>query len=686
MATVERAPDAELILRLRARDRSAWEQLYGEFQPRLRAFAYRLTGNVHDADDLVQETFVRAVPRLDKLDPESVELGAYLFTTCKNLFYKQVERTRRAEPVADVPEPTVPTRIEDDPERAALLRSQQRDVRLANARLDSRQRLVLALRELEDRSYAEIGEIVGLKENAVAQLIFRARESLRVEVRLAQVDPERFPDTCRRYLPFLARHLDGELAGPRLDETLAHLESCERCQSALADMREASRRYRALVLPPLLDGDDCKAAIDRRLDESGFWARGAGRRLGGRRVVMLGAAGLLVLAIGGTATGVVLADDEPATPLAASSAPNEPVPPPSGTTATVGRVPGRSPAPTPVVPRGASTSTNEQTSAPDVSDTEPAPKPTPTVTPGAAPPPSTTGTPPKPPVSGSGSSGDASSGGSTPPAPPPPPPDTTAPIVTITSAPSATIATDGVEIAFSADDPSATFQCSTDGSEAASCTSPVALAKLAPGAHRFSVLAIDEAGNSSGWTVVAWTYVPRDESAPTVRITASPPRSTSDPNGRLEFTADESPVTFECALDKAAFARCSSPVTVTRLGYGAHTFAVRATDAAGNLGATATASWTVVRPLPDLVITSLGATSIEITNQGSASAPANVLSLSLVGTFTVPALAPGASIRLTWPTCRNGTYTAIVDRAQTVAESDETNNTASRRNTCSLVG
>ena len=66
MATEERAPDAELILRLRARDRSAWEQLYAEYQPRLRAFAYRLSGNVHDADDLVQETFVRAVPRLDR--------------------------------------------------------------------------------------------------------------------------------------------------------------------------------------------------------------------------------------------------------------------------------------------------------------------------------------------------------------------------------------------------------------------------------------------------------------------------------------------------------------------------------------------------------------------------------------------------------------------------------------------
>src|SRR5918995_6167320 len=233
MATLPRTPDSELLLRLRSRDREAWEELYAAYAPRLRSFGYRLAGNPHDADDLVQETFVRAVPRLDRLDPETADVGAYLFTTLRNLFLKQVERTKRQQPVAEVPEPALPTPIEDDPERATLLRRQQDDVRGANARLQPRQRLVLALRELEDRSYAEIGELVGMKENAVAQLIFRARESLRTELRLAEVDPARLPEACRRYLPLLAAHLDGQLKPPRLAETIGHLEDCERCQAAL---------------------------------------------------------------------------------------------------------------------------------------------------------------------------------------------------------------------------------------------------------------------------------------------------------------------------------------------------------------------------------------------------------------------------------------------------------------------
>ena len=150
MATVARTSDAELLLRLRRRDREAWEELYAEYQPRLRGFAYRLAGNVHDADDLVQETFVRAVPRLDRLDPETADVSAYLFTTLRNLFLKQVERTKRQQPVAVGPEPVLPTPIEDYPERGTLLRGLQDVVRLANARLLPRQRLVLALRVLED--------------------------------------------------------------------------------------------------------------------------------------------------------------------------------------------------------------------------------------------------------------------------------------------------------------------------------------------------------------------------------------------------------------------------------------------------------------------------------------------------------------------------------------------------------
>ena len=102
-------------------------------------------------------------------------------------------------PAADV--------LEEDPERAALLGAQQVEVRDANMRLAPRQRMVLALRELEDRSYAEIGEILGMNENAVAQLISRARIRLREELRMGQIDRSALSPETQRLLPTARRLL-----------------------------------------------------------------------------------------------------------------------------------------------------------------------------------------------------------------------------------------------------------------------------------------------------------------------------------------------------------------------------------------------------------------------------------------------------------------------------------------------
>jgi RNA polymerase sigma factor (sigma-70 family) len=240
-------------------------ELYGE---RLYKFAYHLAGNPHDAADLVQETLVRVLPKLDSLDPETVDLGPYLFATERNLFLKSIERAKRQQPVDEIPEPTGPRPIEDDPQRSTLLGEQQERVRRANAALAPRQRLVLALRELEDRSYAEIGELVGLKENAVAQLISRARGRLREELRLVEIDRSKLPEECQALLPLLSSYLDGELKGVAAERTVAHLETCELCQAALADMREASRLYRALLPIPF---PELFARIDDALASNGFW-------------------------------------------------------------------------------------------------------------------------------------------------------------------------------------------------------------------------------------------------------------------------------------------------------------------------------------------------------------------------------------------------------------------------------
>ncbi|MEZ5102226.1 MAG: sigma-70 family RNA polymerase sigma factor [Thermoleophilia bacterium] len=398
MATAPPRGDAQLVRRLRARDRTAWEQVYAEHESRLFGYCYRLSGNPHDAADLVQETFVRALPRLDALDPETVDIRAYLFTTARNLFLKDVERVKRQRPVEEVPDQPAPLALEDAPEGAVLLAGQQEEVRQANARLNPRHRLVLALRELEEKSYAEIGELLDMNENAVAQLISRARISLRDELRLVQVDRSKLSAECQRYLPLLAQHLDGELRGDRKDAVLAHVESCDDCQRTLADMREAQRRYRAIV-PPVLVGIALKDRVGDALGASGYWEGGTAAQAGGaaqggagaggtakggalarllgreatRRAKLATAlGGAVVVAGAGVAIGLVVAGgDEPVQAVAVAGSAAEPAPAPAPASLAA---PPEPPAPAPPAAPAAAPLVETEPAPPPPAETEAPPR------------------------------------------------------------------------------------------------------------------------------------------------------------------------------------------------------------------------------------------------------------------------------------------------------------------------
>lgn len=94
--------------------------------------------------------------------------------------------------------------------------------------------------------------------------------------------------------------------------------------------------------------------------------------------------------------------------------------------------------------------------------------------------------------------------------------------------------------------------------------------------------------------LVVESAAPSDTTPPDTSITAGPPLTTADATPTFEFAATETPATFACRLDAAAFAPCSSPHTTTRLADGAHGFEVVATDAAGNADPTpATRAFTV---------------------------------------------------------------------------------------------
>jgi RNA polymerase sigma factor (sigma-70 family) len=243
-----------------AGDGEAFARLYDRHERRVYGFCLRMLGTPDEAGDATQETFMRLLRRLPALEGRDVNFIAYALTTARNACYDTIAARRRVEPVAEEIDRSTtnrsplgerasePSEIEYDPERAALLAATREDVRAANARLPERQREVLALRELEQLSYEQIGEIVHLNENAVAQLISRARIRLREELRgdaLASIAASS-PD-CERALALLARVQDTERSdAEELGWLGTHMDSCETCRLSRGAMEEAGVSYRAL--------------------------------------------------------------------------------------------------------------------------------------------------------------------------------------------------------------------------------------------------------------------------------------------------------------------------------------------------------------------------------------------------------------------------------------------------------
>jgi large repetitive protein len=177
--------------------------------------------------------------------------------------------------------------------------------------------------------------------------------------------------------------------------------------------------------------------------------------------------------------------------------------------------------------------------------------------------------------------------------------DTVAPAATIATKPSNPSNNKSPSFTFSAGEPSS-FQCKLDAGAAAACTSPQSYADLADGAHTFIVRATDQAGNAGATTSYTWTI---DTVAPTTTITSKPDNPTSDKSPTFAFTAGE-PSTFQCKLDGGALSPCTSPQNYGNLAGGAHTFAAKATDLAGNAGAEASYAWTIDTVNPIAAITS----------------------------------------------------------------------------------
>jgi RNA polymerase sigma-70 factor (ECF subfamily) len=148
------------------------EQQLLTWVPRLRRYARALAGNRDDADDLVQDTLVRAWSKA-ALWRGVADMRAWLFAIMHNLHVDRARRPRLATVAldADAPEPPVA------PAQDGLLAL--RDLQAALERLPAEQKEVLLLVALEDMAYADVARTLGIPIGTVMSRLHRGRERLR---------------------------------------------------------------------------------------------------------------------------------------------------------------------------------------------------------------------------------------------------------------------------------------------------------------------------------------------------------------------------------------------------------------------------------------------------------------------------------------------------------------------------
>jgi hypothetical protein len=171
--------------------------------------------------------------------------------------------------------------------------------------------------------------------------------------------------------------------------------------------------------------------------------------------------------------------------------------------------------------------------------------------------------------------------------------DVTPPNTFIVEGPLASTTSTTASFVLDSDESPVTYECSLDDAAFVACDVEPEFDDLAEGPHVLRARAIDEAGvvdptpAEHTWTV--------DVTAPDTFIVEGPLASTTLTTAFFVFDSDESPVSYECSLNDAAFEACDAEHVIENVPRGPHTLRVRAIDDAGNVDPTpAEHDWTVI--------------------------------------------------------------------------------------------
>jgi len=180
--------DVQLMLDVKAGDDASFDLLLQKYRTPLVNFLYRMVRDTATAEDLAQEVFLR-VYRARKQYSPSAKFTTWLFRIATNLALNSVRdnRYRQMQVSLDLPadEDVAPIQIparEMRIDEHMVERDRAQMIRRAVAALPEKQRVAVLLHKYEEMDYGEIAKILDCSESALKSLLFRAYETLRVQL------------------------------------------------------------------------------------------------------------------------------------------------------------------------------------------------------------------------------------------------------------------------------------------------------------------------------------------------------------------------------------------------------------------------------------------------------------------------------------------------------------------------
>jgi len=238
-------------------------------RPRLRSVAYRILGSLADADDAVQEAWLR----LQRADPAQVDdLDAWLTTTVARICLNMI-RDRSRHPTAPLdafrPEPIVSAEAHTDPEQEALLADAVGiSMQVVLDTLTPAERIAFVLHDMFAVPFSQIAAMVDRSPDATRQLASRARRRVRAAAPAPDPDLQRQRELVNAYfaaaregdLEALIAVLDPDvvLRAHRRDGPPQELHGA----AQVAPGAMAARRFAPLVRPALVNGTAGVVAFD----------------------------------------------------------------------------------------------------------------------------------------------------------------------------------------------------------------------------------------------------------------------------------------------------------------------------------------------------------------------------------------------------------------------------------------